>query len=98
MQGNWNIIGGSTYGLVLDPTTAEKPKDPPKGLIATQAVQTTAGWYGQVVVDGQIVAESDPFTEQGQQDQLDDDPPSRAAIRWANAHVVTAFRQLLAPK
>ena len=68
-----------------------RPKDPPKGLIATTAVQTLNGWVGQVVVDGEVVWEV-VITPTG---SSSDD--KNAAIQAANAQVHERVRSLFAP-
>ena len=79
----YGTLSGSSYGFAITPQTAgEKPTTPP-GLIVTQAVQTRHGWLGQVLVDKQIVWESD----------LDED--GEAAVQVANARVVEAVTWLL---
>ena len=78
----WGTLSGSSFGITVAPTTAETRPKSPSGLIVTQAVQTKDGWLGQVIVDTEIVWESD----------LDED--SEAAVQIANGRVVEAFQQL----
>jgi hypothetical protein len=49
-----------------------KPKDPPKGLISTTGVLTRKGWIGQVVVNGSIVYETQPFLSDDSDADRDD--------------------------
>lgn len=79
--GNSVAMNGTTFALTT--TSGERPSAPPKGLIATDAVQTKAGWVGQVFVDKSIVYESPtPFGS------------SDAAITDANKKVVGTITKL----
>lgn len=53
---NYTISGTS---LNADLHWGEKPRDAPKGLFNTRAVQVRDGWLGQLIVDTEIVYESD---------------------------------------
>lgn len=73
---------GSSYGITISPSMSESRPRTPSGLIVTQAVQTKDGWLGQVIVDKEIVWESDLANE------------GEAAIQAANARVVQVFRAM----
>lgn len=75
-------LTGSSYGITFTPETSHERPKTPSGLVVTQAVQTKEGWLGQVIVDKEIVWESD--AEHHGED----------AIRSANERVVEAFRDL----
>lgn len=77
---NYTTLSGSSGMITLSPTVSlERPKTP-AGLIVTQAVQTKEGWLGQVIVDKEIVWESDPKSS------------GDYAIESANARVVDRVR------
>lgn len=82
-------LTSSSYGISISPLTAEARPKTPGGLVVTQAVQTKDGWLGQVIVDKEIVWESEAFND-GEEDSLD-------AVQAANAKVVQVFRALFAP-
>lgn len=73
---------GTSWKLVGD--AGETPKGPnPRALFETRAQQLLAGWYGQIIVSGNIVWQSaEPHTD------------GEAAINDANAHVVASFINL----
>lgn len=75
---NYNI---STNGIQLTTGTITVP-NPPRDLVAVTAVQTSAGWLGQNLVNGDIVWESTPFQEK------------EAALKAANARVISRIRKL----
>lgn len=87
MSGGYNgiTISGGNYPLVWSPDTnrGERPETP-SGMIVTQAVQTKEGWLGQVIVDKEIVWESD-LRDEGED-----------AIQKANSRVVEAIKDLFA--
>ncbi len=78
----FGTLTGSNYGFTITPDTGSKAPKPPSGLVVTQAVQTRDGWLGQVIVDKEIVWESDRY-EDGED-----------AIQSANGRVVEAFKTL----
>jgi len=78
-------VSGSSYGITFSPDTSETRPRTPSGLIVTQAVQTKDGWLGQVIVDKEIVWESEPGDG------------GEAAVGAANRRVVEAFRQMFQP-
>lgn len=80
----YGTITGSNYGITISPSTAETKPKTPAGLVVTQAVQTKEGWLGQVVVDKEIVWESEAYDD------------SEDAIQDANAQVVDVFKALFA--
>lgn len=51
-----------TYtGTIIDATGREdRPKEAPKSLLATRAVQVKDGWLGQILMAGEIVHETKP--------------------------------------
>lgn len=83
MNTTYGTITGTGYAITLPATEGDRPKESPKGLIATQAVETRAGWLGQVFVDKKIVFES----ETAHEDSAD-------AIAEANERVVSAVSAL----
>lgn len=79
----YGTLAGSSYGITFTPDlNREKHPETPSGLIVTQAVQTMRGWRGQIIVDKDIVWESDP-----QED-------GKEAVQTANARVVQAMKTL----
>lgn len=79
---SYGTVSGSSYGMSISPeSTGTRPKTP-AGLIVTQAVQTRDGWLGQVIVDKDIVWESD-----AQED-------GEVAVKAANTRVVEVLRKL----
>ena len=83
-------MAGSSYTITLDPTKGtERPKTPAV-LIVTRAVETKDGWLGQVLVDKEIVFQTDPITA----DTFDAEDAGRDAIKAANTRVVQAIRAL----
>ena len=79
-------LGNSSAGFGLPVEQGERPKDPPKGLIITRAVQTKAGWVGQVIVDKEIVYETE-VCDDGDEAQEE-----------ANTYVVDRVKNLFTPK
>jgi hypothetical protein len=81
----------SWNGIALQAESGERPKETPEGLIVTRAVQTKAGWVGQVIVDKQIVHETEAWGN-----DPDDDSDNRTdAIREVNTYVVDAVKRML---
>jgi hypothetical protein len=76
----------STNGLSLGMDTGSRPEPPPKGLIVTRGVQTKAGWIGQVIVDKEIIFETEPHED------------SDEAMEEVNGYVVGRIKKLFAPK
>lgn len=72
---------GNTFVLSAASGTSQPAKTPP-GLIATNAVQTMDGWFGQVIVDKAIVWQSRVYTN------------SDTAIDAANECVVNVIKGL----
>jgi hypothetical protein len=64
-------------GLKLASDGGERPPLTPSGLLVTRAVETKEGWRGQIIVDKNIVFESEPQDEQSD------------ALAAANDRVVT---------
>ena len=79
----YGTTAGSTYSISLSPTEGDRPETP-SGLIVTRAVETKDGWFGQILVDKEIVYQSEPH-EDGDE-----------AIKAANARVVGAVKGLFA--
>lgn len=77
------ISSNGTYGLHLNPPTQQVPNTP-AGLLVTRAVETKAGWVGQVIIDKDIVWESAAFDERD------------AAVSEANGLVVDRLKALFA--
>lgn len=85
-------VGSWTTGMEISPHRGDKPEPAPRQLIATRAVQTKAGWVGQVIIDAEIIWETEPWAEEG------DESPADAAIREANTYVVDRIKRLFAPE
>jgi hypothetical protein len=77
--------GNITYstGITLATGTGKAPERTPTELIATRALETKAGWVGQVIMAGEIVWESAPQKD------------SRRALGKVNRRVHNAFRRLI---
>lgn len=78
----YGTVSGSSYGFTVAPERNDERPKTPAGLIATQAVQTKDGWLGQVIVDKQIVWESDEHEE------------GEDAVQAANGRVVQVLKAL----
>jgi hypothetical protein len=76
----------NNQGWQMIPDTTE-PVKTPAGLLATRAIETKAGWIGQVIVDREILWESEPFT--------DEKDAQRDATAAASQRVIQALRTLL---
>ena len=50
-------------GLTWAPSETERPKQTPKGLLVTRAVETADGWLGHLIIDGAIVYETKPHLD-----------------------------------
>lgn len=70
-------------GMWLTPDT-NKPEKTPEGLIVTRAVETQDGWRGQILVDKEIVFETEATNE------------SQDALAAVNIRVVTRIKKLFA--
>lgn len=81
----------SSNGFVMQ-TTQLEPIKTPAGLLVTRAVQTKAGWVGQILVDKTIIWEGPAQTSSSPDD---DEDLSSAAVKEANWRVVNALRGLL---
>ena len=85
-----------SYGYIpewqqrLDPWRPKQasPVKTPAGLLATRAVQTKAGWVGQIIVDKEVIWESKPFRT--------DKESQKTATAAASERVLGALRKLLA--
>lgn len=77
---NWNT------GMSLNPQKGERPEPTPRELIVTRAVETKNGWLGQVIIDREIVWETEPKTDM--------DNAAEAAVQDANAYVIDRIRAL----
>ena len=82
---NYGSISTTGTTFSITPDFGERPPKSPKGLIATQAVQTKGGWLGQVFVDKQIVFES-----------AEPHDGSDEAIDEANQRVIAVITSLFA--
>jgi hypothetical protein len=79
------ILGGTGIGAVQTPA----------GILATRAVETKAGWVGQIVLDKEIIWESDAMSDD------DDDEPNaetgqRKAMKATNERVMVRLRKIFA--
>lgn len=79
----YTTITGSGTSFNLNPVRGSVPAKLPAALIATKAVQTKDGWFGQVIVDKKIVWESGSVSS------------GDIAIELANGHVVEKITGLL---
>ena len=79
---SWGTLSTSGSTFTLKTEGSGRPEHTPSGLVATRGVQTRDGWLGQVIVDKEIVWESEAQTS------ADD------AVDEANARVVKAFKAL----
>lgn len=77
-------LTNSSSGFTVSPSTDAASPKTPSGLIVTRAVETKDGWLGQVIVDKEIVWETDA------------EDRSKDAIQAANARVVEAVKALFA--
>jgi hypothetical protein len=82
-----------TNTIMFSPPAGDRPADPPKGLISTTAVHTRDGWRGQVLIDGEIILESDPFPD-GEGAYVPDPDGKRDAVKWANQIVIDRLKRL----
>jgi hypothetical protein len=80
----YGTMAGANYSWTVSPTRGERPEPTPSGLIATRAVETREGWLGQVIIDKEIVFQTDPYRE------------GEDAIKVANGHVVGKVKALFA--
>ena len=63
--------GYTVNGMVIGATTAE-PIKTQAGLLVTRAVETQAGWVGQIIIDKMIVWESDTYADDGSTEPIND--------------------------
>jgi hypothetical protein len=77
---NWNT------GMSINPQKGERPEPTPRELIVTRAVETKDGWLGQVIIDSEIVWETDHKTDM--------ENPAAAAVQDANAYVIDRIKAL----
>jgi hypothetical protein len=80
-------VGSVPFSLsidTIDPLTKHR-----RPLLTTRAVETKAGWCGQILVLSMIIVESEPFTD------VDSDDPEQFALDWANTYVVNKIVDLL---
>ena len=84
-------IANWTTGMNISPHKGDRPAPTPRELIATRAVETKAGWVGQVIVDQEIVYETTPS-----RDVYEDDgrTASEAVQAEANDYVVSRIKRL----
>jgi hypothetical protein len=81
------ITYGTNYSWTVAADKGSTPKDAPEALVHTRAVETKAGWIGQVIIGGAIVWES--LAMGG-----DADTGGRAAQQAANTKVIQVFTDL----
>lgn len=79
---SYGTMAGSSYTLTFDAEQGTERPRTPSGLLVTRAIQTKDGWRGQILVDKEIVYESNPT-------QCGDD-----AITFANTRVVDTIKGL----
>lgn len=82
---NW--VGGVSYtvqgtGLSAELHTGQTPAPAPKALFLTRAVETMDGWIGQLLVDGDIVYQTN-FKDDG-----------KKAVNDANTFLVERIKSL----
>ena len=80
----YGTTAGSAYSISLSPTVGDERPRTPSGLIVTRAVETKDGWLGQILVDKEIMFQSDPQTD------------GDTAIKNANERVVRVIKGLFA--
>jgi len=73
-------------GWTLAPETTD-PVKTPTGLLATRAIETKSGWVGQIILDKEIIWESEPLSGEDAQKHV---------TAEASQRVVQALRQLFA--
>lgn len=82
---NWNygaISGTGGLTFTLPGTEGTHPAITPRGLLATRAVETKDGWRGQIIIDQEIVFETEPQSS------------SASSLQEANRRVVNTIRNL----
>lgn len=83
MPENWNSIYTSgSIKLTMSPQKESARDVPSRELLETTAVRTLDGWRGQIIVDGEIVYET-------QSETMED------ALAAVNTHVVARVKWLL---
>lgn len=87
----WTTLSSSGNSFNLPVNQGGSPEPPPKGLLATRAVEIKDGWIGQVLVDREIVWESDAITEA---DVGDNERPGDVAQDLANDAVLNRIKRL----
>lgn len=85
---NATISGNTWTGIAITAGDGAKPEPTPKGLIVTRAVETKAGWVGQVIVDKDIVYESEAFLDD------EDRRGSELSLAEVNSYVVDKVKRL----
>lgn len=84
--------GSSTnYSGFNVPPGENKPAHTPSGLLITRAVQVVGGWVGQIIIDKNVVWQSD--TQQGEDDE---ESTEDKALKEANDRVVNVLGTLFA--
>lgn len=76
---NWNT------GMTITPQKGDRPEPTPRELIVTRAVETRDGWRGQVIVDQEIVYETEPVLG---------GEASQTVLSEANGYVVDRVKAL----
>lgn len=60
MSTNTYTIATTGTSIALNPSEGSRPAATPSGLIVTRAVETKAGWVGQIIVDKEILWQGEP--------------------------------------
>lgn len=81
---NWGTMTTNGYSLTVSGGEGKKAPETPAGLIVTRAVETKEGWFGHVLVDKEIVFQTEVLDS------------GHGAIQAANERVVDAIKALFA--
>jgi hypothetical protein len=71
-----------------------KPVSTPAGLLNTRAVETIEGWVGQIILDKNIIWQSEGFHNDSEDEY--DKKAERRAVRAANQRVIERLAKLFA--
>jgi hypothetical protein len=79
----WGNIGSGNTGFIIQTNPGVQPQQTPEGLVVTRAQQLKDGWFGQIIIDREIVWES-PESHQS----------SDAALREVNQRIVNKLKDM----
>ena len=77
-------ISSSPAGILWPQGDGSTPDRTPKGMLVTRAVETKEGWLGQLIIDKEIVYQSEPMLD------------SNDAMAEVNTRVIERLKQLFA--